>query len=343
MCGAACAALELAFFGSCCMLAHDFAGMAAHVEELFAPAIAAGRDGSEPDSTLREGIARSLAEDPRVVRACSPVERYELLTAAICGRRPDAAMQVLHDMGLLALTLPELEATVDFSQEAGRRHKDVWEHTKTVVWQSVPKPTVRWAAMLHDIGKVPTRRFVEGGGVTFHGHAEVGQRMFMRGPARRIGFPKPERDAISELIRLHLRPGQYDGSWTDSAVRRFAREVGPQLGDLLNLSRADITSKRPGKRKRCLANISALARRISALEAEDQKPKPLPSGLGNVLMRSLELPPGRQIGQLRAQLEALCEAGEIEGGREPEYYVEQVRARGLLAAPSRPGSTQTNR
>lgn len=233
-------------------------------------------------------------------------------------------MQVLHDTGLLALVLPELEATVDFSQEAGRRHKDVWEHTKTVVWQSVPKPTVRWAAMLHDIGKVPTRRFIEGGGVTFHGHAELGARMFARGPARRIRFPEPEREAIAELIRLHLRPGQYDGSWTDSAVRRFAREAGPHLDDLLNLSRADITSKRPGKRKRCLAQISELARRIRALEAEDRKPS-LPPGLGHALMRELGLPPGPEIGELRSRLQALLEAREIEAGRDVDYYVDACR------------------
>jgi poly(A) polymerase len=267
--------------------------------------------------------------DPERLRVASPGQLHELLTAAICGRNPDVAMQVLHETGVLALVLPELEATVDFSQEAGRRHKDVWEHTKTVVWQSVPKPVIRWAAMLHDIGKVPTRRFVEGGKVTFHGHAEVGERMFLRGPAQRIAFPPAERDAIAQLIRFHLRPGQYESSWTDSAVRRFAREVGPCLGDLLNLSRADVTSQRPGKRKRALQKISELARRIRALEAAQQKPKPLPPGLGHALMTALGLRPGPEIGQLRARLQALFEAGEIEGGREPDYYVEQVRLRAL--------------
>lgn len=305
-------------------------GMPSLVEQLFAPVISAGRDGTQPDPDRIDALARMLADDRALLRGCPPVQLYGVLTEAICGRRPDAAMQVLHDIGALARVLPELEATVDFSQEAGRRHKDVWEHTKTVVWQSVPKPTVRWAAMLHDIGKVPTRRFVDGGRVTFHGHAEVGERMFLRGPAQRIAFPSAEREAIAELIRFHLRPGQYDGSWTDSAVRRFAREVGPNLGDLLNLSRADVTSRRPGKRKRCLQRISELGRRIRELEAEDSKPKPLPSGLGNVLMTALGLPPGKPIGQLRARLQALFEAGEIEGGREPEYYVEQVRTRGLV-------------
>lgn len=289
--------------------------------------VAAGQAGVIPGP---DALAELSAQTERIL-SCPGEQLYAGLTEALCGRHPDRALQLLHDAGLLAALLPELEATVDFSQEAGRRHKDVWDHTKTVVWQSVPKPAVRWAAALHDIGKVPTRRFIAGGRVTFHGHAEVGERMFLRGPARRLAFPPQVRERVAELIRLHLRPGQYEEGWTDSAVRRFAREAGPALDDLLNLSRADITSKRPGKRKRCLRMISRLSRRIQALEAEDRKPKHLPSGLGNTLMEGLELAPGKVIGQLRARLQAAVEAGEIEGGREAAYYLEQVRALDLLA------------
>jgi poly(A) polymerase len=104
----------------------------------------------------------------------------------------------------------------------------------------------------------------------------------------------------------------------------------PFLRDLLDLSRADVTSKRPGKRARCLRLITDLARHIERLEADDNRPKPLPAGLGNALMQGLELPPGKHIGELRERLEALFEAGEIEGGREPEYYLGVVRTRGLL-------------
>lgn len=294
--------------------------------QLLGPVIAAGREGMEPDQSLVARIAGAVG----LVDELSAPQLQEALTLALCGRHPQLAMQALRDTGLLARLLPELDATVDFSQEAGRRHKDVWEHTKTVVWQSVPSPAVRWAAVLHDIGKVPTRRFEPSGTVTFHGHAEVGERMFLRGPARRLAFAPELRERVAVLIRWHLRPGQYDGSWTDGAVRRFAREVGPALGDLLNLSRADITSRRPGRRKQCLRRISELGRRIRELEAEDRKPKPLPPGLGNSLMAALELPPGKHIGILRARLQQLFEAGELEGGREAEYYVEQVRARGLL-------------
>ncbi len=154
--------------------------------------------------------------------------------------------------------------------------------------------------------------------------------MFRRGPQRRIAFPDPQRRVIEQLIRYHLRPGQYEASWTDSAVRRFHRETEPFLRDLLDLGRADITSQRPGKRARCLRKISELAQRIDALAREDAKPKPLPAGLGSLLMTGLELPPGKHIGDLRKRLEALFEVGELEGGQEAAYYLEQVRTRDLL-------------
>lgn len=293
---------------------------------LLQPVVSAGEEGVVPDEAL---TARIRAEAARVAEV--PVGQvYEVLTAAFCGRHPDVAMQWLLEAGLLGQLLPELEATVAFSQEAGRRHKDVWEHTKAVVRQSVPRPEVRWAAVLHDIGKVPTRRFVGPGKVTFHGHAEEGVRMFRRGPARRIGFPPEVRSRVEELILHHLRAGQYDGSWTDSAVRRFAAEMGECLRDLLDLSRADVTSKRPGKRQRCLEQISELARRIRAIQEEDARVPPLPPGVGNALMIAFALPPGKHIGALRERLEALCEAGSLPGGEMAEFYVEAARRLGLV-------------
>ena len=296
------------------------------VDRLLGPAIHAGQTGEPP---APEVTAR-IAEQASGLREADPVRVYEVLTPALCGKRPQVAMQWLRDAGLLVELLPELDATVAFSQEGGRRHKDVWDHTKTVVFQAVPSPTVRWAAVLHDIGKVPTRRFLPGGKVTFHGHAEVGVRMFRRGPAKRIGFPADVKDRVEVLILHHLRPGQYDGSWTDAAVRRFAREMGPALDDLLNLGRADVTSRRPGKRRGCLRSISELAARIRSLQAEDARPRPLPPGLGKLLMDQLELPAGKHLAVLRDRLTALCLEGEIESGQDPGYYVDQVRARNLL-------------
>lgn len=296
-------------------------------EQLLVPAIEVGRLGVAPPDELTAEIRQHASQ----IRELDPTRLYQQLEAAICGRYPHLALQWIRDAGLLVEVLPELDATVAFSQEAGRRHKDVWDHTKTVVLQAVPRPSVRWGALLHDIGKVPTRRFTPSGKVTFLGHAEVGARMFRRTVAKRIAFPKPLSKRIELLILHHLRGGQYDGSWTDSAVRRFGRDMEPFLDDLLALSRADITSKRPGKRKQCLRHISELAQRIRTLAEEDAKIKPLPPGLGNALMDAFELPPGKHLATLRERLEQRYEAGDLEPGHDFAYYVDFVRKHDLLA------------
>ncbi len=265
-------------------------------------------------------LTRAARERAESTRRIPPEIVRDELEAMLMGRGVHLALQWLHESGLLAIWLPELEATVDFSQEAGRRHKDVWEHTKQVVRQSVPRPHVRWAALLHDIGKVPTRTFTPDGGVHFHRHSEVGARMF-EDVSRRFRFDKPTRQKLKFLILHHLRPNQYDSSWTDAAVRRFDRELNEHLQDLLDLSRADITSARPGKRQAGLRSISELQARISALRAEDAIEPPLPTGIGNVIMEHFGLPPSRQIGDLKRALEQAVDSGELEPRRESEYYL----------------------
>src|SRR5437879_4999006 len=277
------------------------------VEERLPPADVTQAARAQAEAT------RSLAPD--LVRA--------EIEALLMGHGVHLALQWMHDVGILGIWLPELEATVDFSQEAGRRHKDVWEHTKQVVRQAVPRPHVRWAALLHDIGKVPTRTFTPDGGVHFHRHSEVGARMF-EDVSRRFLFDKPTKQKLKFLILHHLRPNQYDSSWTDAAVRRFDRELQQHLQDLLDLSRADITSARPGKRQSALRNISELSDRIDRLREEDAKVPPLPTGIGNVIMEHFGLPPSRQIGDLKRALEVAVESGELEPRRDADYYLAHV-------------------
>ena len=117
---------------------------------------------------------------------------------------------------------------------------------------------------------------------------------------------------------------QYDGSWTDSAVRRFAREMGAHLPDLLSLSRADITTKRPQKRSHGLSMIEQLAARVALLATEDAKVPPLPTGLGNEIMEAFGLGPSRLIGDIKRVLQAAVEAGEIDAHRDGTYYVEFI-------------------
>jgi len=304
------------------------------------------QDKGDPSWILRTG--RLLAEQPERFLALQKLSAYDDLRSAAreqCARQsamelaPAAVrsgleailmtgsagtgLQWLHETGALAIFLPELDATVNFSQEAGRRHKDVWEHTKQVVWQAEPRPLVRWAALLHDIGKVKTRAFTTDGKVTFHRHSEVGARMF-EDIGQRLGFDGATRRALRFLILHHLRPNQYLETWTDSAVRRFTREMGTYLTDLLDLSRADITSRRPGRRQQALYNIDALSHRLDRLAAEDAELPLLPSGIGNVIMEHFRLPPSRLIGDLKQALEEAITAGELEARMEPASYLPHV-------------------
>jgi len=289
-----------------------------------AVAIAEKGEGRLPPETLTVA-AREAA--PLLTQV--PVARVRAgMEAVIMGRSLDVALQWLHDAGLMAILLPELEATVDFSQEAGRRHKDVWEHTKQVVQQSVPKPLVRWAALLHDIGKVPTRVLLPDGRVTFHRHAEVGARMFDT-VGRRLGFDRSERHKIRFLILHHLRGNAYEPGWTDAAVRRFDHEMGDNLEDLLDLSRADVTSRRPGRRQEAVANIHALKERILALRELDARIPPLPPGLGNAIMEAFALPPSRRVGDIRKLCQDAVERGELEERRDAAYYVEYLKKSGV--------------
>ncbi|MBC7172796.1 MAG: HDIG domain-containing protein, partial [Polyangiaceae bacterium] len=229
----------------------------------------------------------------------------------LVGRFPEPGLDALLAVGALDVWLPEIAAMVGFG-DGEFRHKDVWKHTKQVVKQSVPRLEVRWGALLHDIGKPKTRKIEPDGAVTFYGHSEVGAAMFRRRLAKRLGFEGELRERIHFLILHHLRASQYDGSWTDSAVRRFYKQMGEGLKDLLDLSRADITTKRMERRKRGVRQISALSKRIRDLQKIDEHVPPLPKGLGTLLSSELGIPPSKLLGEVRRRIEEDAEEGVLE-------------------------------
>ncbi len=264
--------------------------------------------------------------DPEAFRELPMAELRARLDAIMVSRHADVGLEMLLQMGLLGALLPELVKIVGFGD--GESHKDVWRHTKQVVIQCLPRLAVRWAALFHDIGKPRTRSVAPDGAVHFFHHAEEGARMFER-LDRRLGLFAKDPEVGSEigfLILHHQRAHQYEEEWTDSAVRRFARDVGGALDDLMALSRADMTTKRREKRRRFLYQLKDLQERIAALAAEDAKEPALPKGLGDELMSVFGLPPSRLIGDLRRALEVAVEAGEIAGGQPAEAYIEFVRA-----------------
>ena len=257
--------------------------------------------------------------------ASSDLRAY--LDRVVMGPFPEAGLDGLLASGTLDRLLPEIGALVGFG-DGEWRHKDVWRHTKQVVAQAEPRIEVRYAALFHDIGKVKTRSISPEGEVHFFGHAEVGARMFDKLERRQRLFSSESslRETIRTLVFHHLRASQYDGEWTDSAVRRFAREMGAQLDNLLCLSRADITTKRMEKKRRGIGLINELAERITELAALDAQVPPLPKGVGTDIMETFKLPPSRLIGDIKRALEAAVDAGEIDSHQESAYYVDYVAA-----------------
>jgi poly(A) polymerase len=289
-------------------------------------ALSALRWAAEVAQSDPEGLARppDKPEAPEW-RAVPLAAAREEMDRLLLGKHPEEGLDALLVIGALDVWMPEVAAMVGFG-DGEWRHKDVWKHTKQVVWQSVPRLAVRWGALLHDIGKVKTRRIEPNGEVHFFGHSEVGAAMFRKRVARRLGFEGDLYERVHYLILHHLRASQYDGSWTDSAVRRFAREMGDGLTDLLDLSRADITTKRPERKKKGLRQISELAARIRKIQETDAKIPPLPKGVGHAIMTAFEIPPSRRIGEIKQALEDAIDTGEIEARREEQYYVDFLTA-----------------
>jgi len=281
-------------------------------------ALAAARSGEATEALHRV--------DADAYRELPIAEVRDRLDAILVARHADVGLEVLLESGFIGAVLPELTKIVGFGD--GESHKDVWRHTKQVVIQCLPRLAVRWAALFHDIGKPRTRSVAPDGAVHFFHHAEEGARMFER-LDRRSGLFARDRDLGEEirfLILHHQRAHQYEEEWTDSAVRRFARDIGGALDDLMALSRADMTTKRRDKRRRFLFQLKDLQERIAKLAADDAKEPPLPKGLGDELMRVFSLPPSRLIGDLRRALECAVEAGELPARQPAEVYIEFVRA-----------------
>jgi poly(A) polymerase len=191
---------------------------------------------------------------------------------------------------------------------------------------------VRWAALLHDIGKVKTRshRAQRRGALL---RPRRGGREHVRQADAPDAVFKGE-EALAESVRFlilhHLRASQYEPSWTDSAVRRFAKEMGGCLDDLLDLSRADITTKRPERKRKGLEAISELAARVRAIQEEDARVPPLPKGLGTAISARFGVPPSPALGELMKRCRDAVEAGDLEAQQPNDYYLEWLRSVGAV-------------
>lgn len=251
-------------------------------------------------------------------------ERWKMeMDKLLMGDAVDEGLEYLSDSDLLTFMMPELTILKGFSQNDEYHHKDVWEHTKRALKASVKQIEVRWSLLLHDIGK-PYTKSVEDGRVHFYHHEVVGETL-ARSIMFRLRFSNEQRKKVSTLVFNHMRPNMYDDDWNDSAVRRLARNLRGHVFDLINVSRADITSMRPETVRRGLDRLDKLQRRVEKVLEEDAKQPPLPKGMGTAIMEHFGIQEGPQVGEYMARLHKAVDEDRLEPGRPYEYYLEFLK------------------
>lgn len=219
------------------------------------------------------------------------------------------SLWAFYDSGGAAAAVPELPALV-LEQDPIHKHKDVLAHTIAVTAKTQPELVVRLAALFHDIGKPATRSF-EHGDVTFRHHEAVGAKITKK-RLRSLGFEPPVVNDVAELVRLSGRFKGYADGWSDSAVRRYARDAGHLLGHLNELVRCDCTTRNRAKEARLMAHIDDLEARIIKLAKDDAKARERPQLDGNAVMEYLGIPPGPALGKaLKHLLEVKRTEGEL--------------------------------
>ena len=264
------------------------------------------------------------------------------LNKIILSPHPSTGFDYLYRSGLLQIILPELTALDDVQTVAGRAHKNNYYHTLEVLENVVKASPVggrlegalwlRWAALLHDIGKMKTRRWEASTGWTFHNHNFVGAKMVPQ-IFRRLKLPMDAKmKYVQKLVDLHMRPIVIaEDQVTDSAVRRLLNDAGDDIDDLMTLCEADITSKNSQRKQRFLQNFQIVREKLADLQVRDYKRLLQPVIDGNEIMEMFHLKPSREVGELKQTLKDAVLDNRVPNEREPllQLLMEKAREMGL--------------
>ncbi len=285
--------------------------------------VRAARFAAQLNFTIEPSTFAGMQARADRVKILSQERITEELQKIMGAPRPSVGLKILFVTGILQYILPELTALSGVEEMHGHKHKDNFYHTLQVVDNLVEmleikgRPAeetlwLRWSALLHDIAKPRTKRFVEGTGWTFHGHEDKGGRMVSQ-IFKKLKLPGDDRMRyVQKMVQLHHRPvSLVDDQVTDSAVRRLLFDAGDDIDDLMTLVRADITSKNPKRVRRYLNAFDRVDEKLIEVEEKDKLRNFQPPVDGNEIMQVLDLPPGRAVGKLKTAVREAILEGDI--------------------------------
>ena len=249
--------------------------------------------------------------------------------------KPSIGLKLLKDTGLLGLIIPELTALEGIEEVEGQKHKDNFWHTLEVV-DNISVNTdnlwLRWAALLHDIGKAPTKKFVKGIGWTFHGHEFLGSKM-VKTLFQRLKLPLgKDMKYVQKMVKLSSRPiALVSDDASDSALRRMLFDAGEDLEDLFTLCKADITTKNSYKQEKFKKNFEYVAKKIKEVEEKDHIRNFQPPITGEEIMAMFNLKPGKEIGILKERVKEAILEGEISNDKDSAtaFVLQEAKKIGL--------------
>lgn len=287
------------------------------------------RFASQLDFTVDESIMIAAGEMRERLTIVSQERITDEFIKILASPKPSIGLKLLFDSGVLEIIFPEIAVMAGVDQRKDFHHKDVFLHTLQVV-DNISKETenvwLRFAALVHDIAKPPTKKFVEGIGWTFHGHEELGARM-MKKIFLRMKLPLHQLDYIEKLIRLHLRPiALAKEEVTDSAIRRLVVQAGEDLEDLITLCRADITSKNPVKVEKYLGNYERVMQKVRDVKERDMLREFQSPVRGDEIMKICNIKPSKKVGEIKTAIEEAILDGKIGNNYEEAYkYLLQIK------------------
>ncbi len=298
------------------------------------------RFATQLNFTIEAGSLEAIAANKERIKIVSEERIVDELHKILAADKPSIGLGLLHKAQLLAFILPELTALEGIDEIEGQKHKDNFWHTLEVVdniAQTTDNLWLRWAALLHDIGKAPTKKYHKKIGWTFHGHEFVGSKMVYR-IFKRLRMPLNDKmKFVQKMVYMSSRPIVLSEEFvTDAAVRRLVFDAGNYVDDLMTLCEADITTKNPRKQRKYKNNFKIVRNKILEVEERDRIRNFQPPVSGEEIMKAFNLKPSKEIGVIKDAIKEAILEGEIPNDYAAAYAFMLLRGKQLGLTPHNP-------